>query len=124
MTTAGSENIAGAAVLLAFGISVPYPVFGGGMLLSLGCCFAVRAMRPVEGRKGLGLSLFCAILAAMVVAALQTNTSGIWVWGGLPLQIQMACAGALSQAIFELIAARGSGLLGRLADKVGAGENK
>jgi hypothetical protein len=114
-------NGGAAAILLAFGIVVPLPAFGGGMLLALGCCYAVRAFRPVDGRKSLGLSLFVAILAAMLVAGLRANTSGIWVWGGLPLQIQMAAAGMLSQFIFELIAARGSGALGKLADRVGIG---
>lgn len=112
-------NTAAAAVLLAFGIIVPLPAFGGGMLLALGCCYAVRAFRPVDGRKGLGLSLFVAILAAMLVTGLRENTVGIWVWGSLPLQIQMAAGGMLSQGIFELVAARGHSVLGKLADKAG-----
>lgn len=114
-------NAYGAAILLAFGIMVPLPAFGGGMLLSLGCCYAVRAFRPVDGRKSLGLSLFVAILAAMLVAGLRGNTAGVWIWGDLPLQMQMAAAGMLSQGVFELIAARGAGALGKLADKVGIG---
>lgn len=125
MTTGHDFNGGSAAVLLAFGISVPFPAFGGGMLLALGCCFAVRAFRPVDGRKSLGLSLFCAVLAATVVAGLHENTASLWVWGSLPLQIQMAFAGALSQAMFELIAARGSGVLGKIADKAGlSGDGK
>lgn len=114
-----------ATVLLAFGIAVPFPAFGGGMLLALGCCYAVRAFRPIDGRKGLFLSLFVAMLSAMLAAGLKDQTSGLWVWGSLPLQFQMATAGALSQGVFELIAARGGTLLSRLADKAGVpGEPK
>lgn len=116
--TTGHEGGA-VAVLLAFGIAVPYPVFGGGMLLALGCCYGVRACRPIEARKSLALSLFIAMLAAVLIAGLRDQTAGIWVWGRLPVQFQMATAGALSQAIFELIAARGSGWVGKLADKAG-----
>ena len=116
--TTGQEGGA-ALILLAFGIAVPYPVFGGGMLLALGCCYAVRACRPLEARKSLALSLFTAMLAAVLVAGLKEQTAGIWVWGKAPVQFQMATAGALSQAIFELIAARGSGWVGKVADRVG-----
>lgn len=112
-------NAGAATVLLAFGISVPFPPFGGGMLLALGCCFAVRAFRPVDGRKSLGLSLFTAILTATLVAGLNENTSGLWVWGSLPLQAQMAAAGAFSQAMFEVIAARDTKLAAKLADWAG-----
>ncbi len=112
-------NGVAAAALVAFGIAAPLPAVSGGMLLALGCCYAVRAFRPVDGRKSLGLSLFVAVLAAMIVAGLRTNTSGIWIWGDLPLQMQMAAGGMLSQGVFELIAARGSGVLGKLADKAG-----
>lgn len=119
--TTGEAHAFLAAILLAFGIIVPLPAFGGGMLLALGCCYAVRAFRPVDSRKSLGLSLFVAVLAAMLVAALEKNTSGIWIWGDLPLQIRMAAAGMLSQGIFELIAARGHGALTKIADKVGIG---
>jgi hypothetical protein len=108
-----------ATILLAFGIAVPYPVFGGGMLLALGCCYGVRACIPLEKRKSLALSLFLAMLAGVLVAGLRDQTARLWVWGGLPLQFQMATAGALSQAVFELIAARGSGWIGKLADKAG-----
>jgi hypothetical protein len=124
MTTGMDVTAAIAAVLIAFGIVAPADSFGGGMLLALGCSYAVRAFRHVEARKGLGLSLFAAILAAMLVAGLHDHTKGVWVWGRLPLQIQMAFVGALSQALFELVAARGSGLLGKLADKAGLGETK
>lgn len=124
MTGGWDLNAVAAAFLLAFGIIVPVPAFGGGMLLALGCCYAVRAFRPVDGRKSLGLSLFVAILSAMLVAGLRENTSGVWVWGDLPLQMQMATAGMLSQGVFELIAARGSGALAKLADKVGLGAEK
>lgn len=124
MTTGWDANSLAAGVLLAFGIIVPVPAFGGGMLLALGCCYAVRAFRPVDGRKSLGLSLFVAILAAMIVAGLRGNTSGIWIWGDLPLQMQMAAGGMLSQGVFELIAARGSGVLAKLADRAGIGGEK
>jgi hypothetical protein len=119
----GTEtNAVLASLLLAFGVAVPFPAFGGGMLLALGCCYGVRAFRPMEGRKSLFLSLFTAVLAAMLTAGLQKNTSGVWIWGELPLQVQMAIAGAMSQAIFELIASRGSSALGKLADRFGAGK--
>lgn len=119
MTEGTLFNTVLAGVLLVFGVKAPFPEFGGGMLLALGSCFAVRAFSPVEARRALGLSLFAAILSAVLVAALQKNTTSIWIWGGLPLQIQMAAAGMCSQAVFELVAARGKGVLGKLADKVG-----
>jgi len=119
MSTGMDLNGWAAVVLLAFGVAVPMPAFGGGMLLALGCCYAVRAFSPVEARRALGLSLFAAILAAMLTAGLRENTVGIWVWGHLPLQVQMAAAGMTSQAAFELVALRGKGALGKLADKVG-----
>ncbi len=119
--TTGELNAFLAAILLAFGIASPVPEFSGGMLLALGCCFAVRAYRSVDGRKGLGLSLFTGILTATIVAGLNEKTSGLWLWGSAPLQLQMALAGALSQAVFELIAARGSGALAKLADRAGIG---
>lgn len=121
MTVGWDLNAGAAAVLLAFGIMVPLPAFGAGMLLALGCCYAVRAYRAVEGRKSLGLSLFTAILVAMIVAGLNEKTTGIWIWGDAPLQLQMALAGALSQAVFEMIAARGGKALDKLADRVGIG---
>lgn len=124
MTTGADINAGAAAVLLAFGIMVPMPAFGGGMLLALGCCYAVRAYRSLEGRKSLGLSLFTAILVAMIVAGLNEKTANLWIWGDAPLQLQMALAGALSQAVFEMIAARGSTVLGKLADKAGLGGEK
>lgn len=124
MTVGTDINAGAAAVLLAFGVMVPLPAFGGGMLLALGFCYAVRAFRPVDGRKSLGLSLFVAVLTAMIVAGLNDKTADIWVWGKAPLQLQMAAAGALSQAVFELIAARGSTALGKLADKAGLGGDK
>lgn len=124
MSTGWDINTALAAILLAFGIIVPVPTFSAGMLLALGFCFGVRSMRPLERRKGVGLSLFYAVLAATVVAAANESTSGIWLWGSAGLQLQMAAAGALSQAIFELIAARGGDALGKVLDKVGVGERK
>lgn len=122
--TTGEVNAFLAAVLLAFGIIVPLPAFGGGMLLSLGFCYAVRAFRPIDGRKSLGLSLFVAVLTATIVAGLHDKTVDMWVWGDAPLQLQMAIAGALSQAVFELIAARGSAALDKLATRAGLGGEK
>lgn len=124
MTEGVTVNGVLAGTLLAFGIMVPLPAFGGGMLLALGCCYAVRAYRAVDGRKGLGLSLFVAILAAMLVAGLKDTTARLWVWGSLPLQIQMAFAGLFSQAAFELVAKRDSTLAGKIADKLGIGGDK
>jgi hypothetical protein len=119
MTVGWDANLLAAGGLLAFGIVAPFPAFTGGMLLALGSCYAVRAYRAVEGRKGLGLSLFSAVLAAMIVAGLNGATSVIPGWGTLPLQMQMAAGGLFSQAMFEVIAARDTRLAGKIADWVG-----
>lgn len=111
----------GAATLLAFGIIVPVPAFSGGMLLALGCCYAIRAYRGVDSRKSLGLSLFVGALTAMIVAAVNEETVNFWLWGAIPLQIQMALAGLFSQAAFEFIARKDGKLLAKLADKAGIG---
>lgn len=119
MTDGAALNAAAAAILLAFGITMPMPAFSGGMLLALGSCYAVRAYRSVDGRRGLGLSLFSAIIAAMIVAAMHEITNKVWVWGSLPLQMQMAAGGAFSQAVFELVAARDTKFVAWIADKAG-----
>lgn len=119
MTEGTFLNMAAAGALLAFGIAAPIPAFSGGMLLALGSCYAVRAYRAVDGRKGLGLSLFGAVLAAMIVAGLNGSTSSLWIWGSLPLQMQMAAGGAFSQAMFEVIASRDTRLAGKIADWAG-----
>lgn len=124
MTAGWDANLLAASVLLAFGIAAPVPAFSGGMILALGCCYGVRAYRHVESRKSLGLSLFTAILSAMLVAGLKEHTAGLMLWGDLPLQIQMAAAGLLSQGVFELVAARSGQVLGKLADKAGLGGEK
>lgn len=117
--TTWDANATAAVVLLAFGIVVPVPAFGAGMLLAVGCCYGVRAFRSVDGRKGIGLSLFCAVLAATIVAGLKDHTTGLWVWGSLPVQFQMALAGTFSQALFEVVAARDTKLAEKIADWAG-----
>ncbi len=113
----GSYGIA-ALILGAFGIAVPMPNFVGGMIVALGCSFAVMAMRPMEKRRTVALTLLMGTLASVIAAMLHKTTGDLWVWGSIPMQAQMGLAGALSQAVFELVAARGGALVGKVADQV------
>lgn len=103
-------HLALAAVLLALGVAVPLPSFAGGMVIALGCCFGVMAMRKAEARRGLGLTLFLGVLVALIAAILHPRTTGVWLWGDLPLQAQMGIAGGLSQSVIEAAIAFGGGL--------------
>jgi len=114
----GSYVIA-AIILSAFGIALPLPSFVGGMVVALGCCFAVMAMRPLEKRRAVTLTLLMGGLAGVIAAMLNITTGGIWLWGSLPVQAQMGVAGALSQAVFELVAARGGAVLQDVANRAG-----
>lgn len=108
-----------AAILLAFGVTMPLPEFAGGMIVALGCCFAVMAVRPIERRKGLLLTLLMGAVAGLFAAMLHEKSAGVWIWGSLPLQAQMGAAGALSQALFEFVASRGAALLDKAANTAG-----
>lgn len=99
-----------AAVLLALGVSVPLPAFAGGMVIAIGCCFGVMAARKAEARRGIGLSLFWGVLVALLAAILHPKAISVWVWGSLPLQMQMGVAGALSQSVIEAAISFGGGL--------------
>lgn len=113
-------NTTAAAVLLALGVVAPVPAFMGGLILAMGACFAVMAMRPIGSRKGLVITLLMGILASIIAAILNKGTSHVWLWGNLPLQAQMFAAGAMSQTLFEFIAAKGSSILSFLLGKAGA----
>lgn len=113
----GSYGLA-ALILGAFGIAVPMPNFVGGMIVALGCSFAVMAMRPLEKRRTVALTLLMGTLASIIAAMLHKATGDLWIWGSIPMQAQMGLAGALSQAVFELVAARGGVLVGKVADQV------
>lgn len=117
----GEHGIYSGAVILlaAFGISIPLAPVIGGMVMALGCSFAVMAMRPLEKRKSLWVTLFVAAMAGILTAMLNGATADVWIWGRLPVQAQMGIAGALSQAIFEFVAARGKHALDDMAKRVG-----
>lgn len=99
-----------AAVLLALGVSVPLPAFAGGMVIAIGCCFGVMAARKAEARRGIVLSLFWGVLIALLAAILHPKATSVWLWGNLPLQMQMGIAGALSQSVIEAAISFGGGL--------------
>ena len=102
-----------AFLMFALGITIPMAPFIGGMSIALGCCFAVMAMRPLESRRSIWLTLFMGALSALLVAVLHPAATGVWLWGGLPLQAQMGVAGALSQALWETMLAFGAGVATR-----------
>lgn len=106
-------------LLASFGIVLPVSAFVGGMGMALGCCFAVMAMRPLEKRRAVPLTLFMGALAGIIAAMLHGTTGGIWLWGSLPVQAQMGAAGAFSQIVFEFVAARGRQGLDELARRAG-----
>ena len=120
MTEPGTGAAVG-AVMVALGVAAPLPAFVAGLLIALGGAYVVRAAAAHMGRRvmPLSLSLMCGVVIAILAAMLREATAGVWLWGSLNLQSQMGIAGALSQAIAELVAARGGGVLGRLADKAG-----
>ncbi|SNT19249.1 hypothetical protein [Sphingopyxis indica] len=104
-----------AAILLALGVAAPVPEFTGGMLLALGAAYAVRAFRGAETRKGIVLSLFAGAFFALLAAGLHEATAGVWLWGQLSIQAQMAVSGGLSQSLAEGFVAFGGGLKDWLA---------
>lgn len=53
-----------AFMMFALGITIPRAPFIGGMSIALGCCFAVMAMRPLESRCSIWLTLFMSALSA------------------------------------------------------------
>lgn len=108
-----------AIILAAFGIALPLPDFAVGMFLSLGCCLAVMAVRPLDKRRAVPITLGMGVLAALIAAMLRDATSHVWLWSSLPVQAQMAAAGAFSQSIFELVAARSGSVLKGIADRAG-----
>lgn len=108
-----------AAALTALGITLPLAPFIGGMVVAIGCCFAVMAVRPLEKRRAPALTLLMGALAAVIAAMLNQVTADVWIWGRLPVQAQMGIAGALSQAVFEFVAARGKHALDDMANRVG-----
>lgn len=114
----GSYVIA-AVILSAFGITLPLPSFVGGMLVALGCCIAVMAVRPLEKRRAVPLTLLMGSLAGVLAAMLHATTGDIWIWGRLPVQAQMGAAGTFSQIVFEFVAARGRPALDELARRAG-----
>lgn len=118
-----------AALLLAFGVTVPMPEFIGGISIAFGACFAIMAVRPIEARKGVLVTLMMGGLAGLFAAILHHKTHSVWLWGDLPLQAQMGVAGGFSQAIFEAAFEFGKGMASR-AGKIpgsinipGAGDN-
>lgn len=119
----GSYGVA-ALILGAFGIAVPMPNFVGGMIVALGCSFAVMAMRPLEKRRTVALTLLMGTLASIIAAMLHKATGDLWIWGRIPIQVQMGLSGLLSQAAFEVAAAKGPRFMDALAEKfLPKGEN-
>lgn len=108
-----------AAILLALGVAAPVPAFAGGMLLALGAAYAVRSFRGAETRKGIALSLFAGAFFAILAAGMHEATAGVWLWGSIGLQGQMALAGGLSQSLAEGFIAFGGGLKDRLGNLPG-----
>lgn len=104
-----------AAILLALGVAAPVPAFTGGMLLALGAAYAVRSFRGAETQKGILLSLFAGAFFAILAAGMHEATAGVWLWGSLGLQAQMAISGGLSQSLAEGFVAFGGGLKDWLA---------
>lgn len=76
-------------------------------------------MRPLEKRRAVALTLFMGSLAGIIAAMLHATTGEVWLWGRLPVQFQMGLAGALSQAVFEFVAARGRDALDDIANRAG-----
>lgn len=99
-----------AAIFLAFGIVVPMPEFLAGMFLGLGSCYAVMIFTPPPNRRSLWATLFVGFLSALLVAILHPHAKGLWLWGWLPLQVQMAAAGAVSRGLAEACISFGQGL--------------
>lgn len=104
-----------AAILFALGVAAPIPDFSGGMLIALGCAYAIRAFRHADGQRGLKVTLFIGALVALMTAILHPSTKDVWLWGSLALQAQMGIAGALSQSVAEAVIIFGRGL----AEKIG-----
>ena len=116
----GNGSYAVAAVVLgAFGIAAPLPGVVGGMVVAVGCCFAVMAVRPLEKRRAVWFTLLIGALAGLMAAILSPALRDVWLWGRIPLQAQMGISGALAQAVFEFIAIRGGAFLNGVADRAG-----
>ena len=109
-----------AAIFLAFGIAVPMPEFFAGMFLGLGACYGVMIFTPPADRAGLWATLFVGFLSALLVAILHPHSRGWWIWGILPLQVQMMAAGGLSRYVAEACISFGKGLSKRAGDLPGS----
>lgn len=120
MTEPGSGAALG-AVMLALGVAAPLPAFLAGLLIAVGSAYVVRAAAAHLGRRvmPLGIAVASGVVVAVLAAMMHEATSDAWVWGALNIQSQMGIAGALSQAIAEIVAARGKGLVGSMADRAG-----
>lgn len=120
MTEPGTGAAVG-AIMLALGVAAPLPAFMAGLLIALGSAYVVRAAAAHMGRRVMPLSIAITsgVVVAVLAAILHEATATVWIWGTFPIQAQMGIAGALSQAIAEMAAARGGGLLGKIADKAG-----
>src|SRR3546814_12141464 len=109
-----------AVFMCALGVSTPVPAFTGGMLLALGAAYAVGFFRGAETQKGILLSLFAGACFAILAAGMHEATAGVWLWGSLGLQAQMAISGGLSQSLAEGFVAFGGGLQAWPANLPGA----
>lgn len=120
MTETGTGAALG-AVMVALGVAAPLPAFLAGLLIAVGSAYVIRAAAAHMGRRVMPLAaaIVSGVVVAVLAAMMREATSGLWLWGSLNIQSQMGIAGALSQAIAEFVAARGPGLLGRIADKAG-----
>lgn len=114
-----SQNAIFAAVLAAFGVTVPAPDFFGGMFLAIAFAFLVMAFTPPEGRKTYVLTLATAAACGVLATFLHQQMLAHW-----SLHFLMALAGALSRYIVDAFLSFGGALKataatipGRLADK-------
>lgn len=101
------------SLVIALGITAPVPDFLGGMIIALGCAYAVMIMSEPASRISMWSTLFLAFISALLFAVLHQHVSAL---ANLPLQVVMGAAGGLSRFLTEATIGFGKSAKDRIAD--------
>jgi len=101
------------ALLIAFGVTVPLPVFLAGMALALGGAFFAMMGGGPSSRASYATTIFLAIIAGFAAALLHPMFVPDW-----PVQLIMMAAGALSKYLAETIVTIGQAARDRAGEIV------
>lgn len=99
------------AMLAALGIFAPLPDVLGGLILGLGASYGAMLVTPPKDRTTLWATLFVGLVVCLAAAIAHPHLP--FGASGLPLQLVMAAAGALSRWIGGMLTAFGKGAVER-----------